>query len=53
MTTIYDFFEPKILLTEKTKTGKENFSFVCKLCKKACFKNTDGGEIKIKQEKGI
>jgi hypothetical protein len=52
MNSIYEFFETKILLSEKTGMAKENYSYVCKLCKKLGLKDKDGGEIKIKQEKG-
>ena len=49
---IYDFYEPKILLSEKTPSGKDNYSFTCKLCRKLGLKDRDWGEVKIKQETG-
>jgi|LakMenEpi03Aug12_release.lakeMendotaPanAssembly.Ray.scaffolds.fasta_scaffold3690103_1 hypothetical protein len=50
MSSIYEFFEPGVLLAEKTKTGHDNYSYVCRSCKNKSFKK-DGEEIKIKCEK--
>ena len=33
MSLIYNYFEPGVLLPEKTKTGKDIYEYVCKLCK--------------------
>ena len=52
MSSINEFFEPKILFSEKTGMGDENCTYVRKLCKKIGLKDTDGEEIKIEQEKG-
>ena len=44
---IYHYYEEGVLLEEKTATGQDNYSYVCKLCKK--MGRTKNGEvIKIK-----
>ena len=50
MSTIYEFFEPGVLLSEKTRTGHDNYSYVCLTCKNRGIRK-DGEEIKIKCEK--
>lgn len=47
MSLIYQFFEPGVLLTEKTKNGNDNLTFVCKSCT-----TRKGEEIKVRSEKG-
>lgn len=31
---IYEFFEKGVILLIKTKDGRDNYSYTCKLCKK-------------------
>ena len=45
--SIYDYYEEGVLLAEKTSTGGNNYSYVCKLCKKLGRKK-NGEFIKIK-----
>ena len=52
MSSIYDFYEEGLLLSEKTGNGVENYQYVCKLCKKLNRKCKNGEPIRIKQEKG-
>ena len=49
---IYAYYEFRVLLPEKTKSGKDNFSYTCKLCKKLEIKDRFGDDVKVKQEKG-
>ena len=48
---IYEYYEEGVLLIEKTATGVDNYSYVCKLCK-AAGRKKNGEFIKIKNDKG-
>ena len=52
MSQIYDFFEPRVLLPDKTKSGKENYTYMCKLYKNLNLKDRSGEFVKVKQERG-
>ena len=40
---ICDYYEPGVLLAEKTSNGLKNYSYVCKLCKR--MGRTKNGEV--------
>ena len=52
MSTIYDSFEPGIIIPEKTKDNKVILTFVCKTCKNKNLKGADGEFIKVRAIKG-
>ena len=44
---ICDYYEPGVLLAEKTSNGLKNYSYVCKLCKRMGH-SKNGEVIKIR-----
>ena len=52
MAVVYEFYEAGVLLSEKTRDNKINYSYVCKFCKINNIK-VDGDFVKIKAPQGI